>query len=109
MSTLLWSLESLLKLAIVRVLLILLRAGDEGMSTLKLLEKLKLKSSNYGQRMINLGHKKGYIERANVKVPQGKKGNVFVINRLTAKGKQKVSKLRIRRWLELALGLLLAP
>ena len=50
------------------------------MSNLKLLKKLKLKSSNYGQRMINLGHKKGYIERTNVKVPEGKKGNVFVIN-----------------------------
>jgi hypothetical protein len=61
------------------------------MPTLELLEKLK--SSNYGQRMIKLGHKKGYIERTHVKVSEGKKGNVFVINRLTAKGKQKVSKL----------------
>jgi hypothetical protein len=77
------------------------------MPTLKLLEKLK--SSNYGQRMINLGHKKDYIKRTNVKMPQGKKDNVFVINRLTAEGKQKMSKLRVQRWLELALGLLLIP
>jgi hypothetical protein len=34
---------------------------------------------------------------------------VFVINRLTAEGKQKMSKLRVQRWLELALGLLLIP
>ena len=61
------------------------------MPTLELLEKLK--SSNYGQRMVNLGHQKDYIKRTNVKVPQGKKDNVFVINRFTAEGKQNMSKL----------------
>lgn len=48
-------------MALVRVLLILSRIVDEGLSTLDLLKKLK--SSNYGQRMIKRGQKKGYIER----------------------------------------------
>lgn len=78
-------------MALVRLLLILSRTGDEGLPTLELLKKLK--SSNYGQRMIKLGQKKGYIERLKVKIPKGRKGNVFVINRLTEKGKQLVSKL----------------
>jgi hypothetical protein len=48
-------------MALVLVLLILSRTGDEGLSTLDLLKKLK--SSNYGQRMIKWGQKKVYIER----------------------------------------------
>jgi len=78
-------------MALVRLLLILSRRGDEGLSTLELLKKLK--SSNYGQRMIKLGQKKDYIERMNVKMSKGQKGNVFVMNRLTEKGKQIALKL----------------
>jgi hypothetical protein len=78
-------------MALVRILLILSKTGDEGLSTLDLLKKLK--SSNYGQRTIKLGQKKGYIERVNVKMPKGQRGNVFVMNRLTERGKQVVVKL----------------
>jgi hypothetical protein len=65
--------------------MVLRMAGDKGIPTLELLDRLH--SNNYGQRMIKLGEKKGYIERIRVKVPRGKKGNVIVINRLTPKGK----------------------
>ena len=80
-------------IALVRLLLILARAGNKGLSTVVLLEKLK--SSNYGQRMIKLTENEGYIERISVKEPEeGRKGGskTFVINRLSSKGKQLVSK-----------------
>lgn len=81
-------------IALVRLLLILSRAGNKGLPTVALLERLK--SSNYGQRMIKLAENKGYIERVSVKQPEeGRKGGskTFVVNRLTEKGKQFVLKL----------------
>jgi hypothetical protein len=71
--------------ALLRILMVLRVEGDKGMSTVQLLNRLN--STNYGQRMIKLGEKNGYIERVKVKVPKGKKGNIIVINRLTPKGK----------------------
>ncbi len=85
-------------IALVRLLLILARAGNRGLSTVVLLEKLK--SSNYGQRMIKLAENEGYNERISVKEPEeGRKGGskTFVINRLSSKGKQLVSKLTAER------------
>ena len=85
-------------IALVRLLLILARAGNKGLSTVVLLEKLK--SSNYGQRMIKLAENEGYIERISVKEPEeSRKGGskTFVINRLSSKGKQLVSKLTAER------------
>ena len=78
-------------MALVRLLLVLSRAGDKGLPTLDLLDKLG--SINYGQRTIKEGEKQGYVERVSVKVPKGQKGNTFVINKLTKKGKQIVAKL----------------
>jgi hypothetical protein len=72
-------------IALLRILMQLSVAGDKGIPTVQLLNKLR--STNYGQRMIKLGEKNGYIERVKVKVPKGKKGNIIVINRLTPKGK----------------------
>jgi hypothetical protein len=81
-------------IALVRLLLILSWAGNKGLPTVALLEKLK--STNYGQRMIKLAETKGYIERVSVKQPEeGRKGGSksFIINRLTEKGKQLILKL----------------
>jgi hypothetical protein len=78
-------------MALVRLLLVLSRAGDKGLPTLDLLDKLG--STNYGQHTIKEGEKLGYVERVSVKVPKGQKGNMFVINKLTKKGKQIVAKL----------------
>lgn len=72
-------------IALLRILMQLSVAGDKGIPTVQLLNRLR--STNYGQRMIKLGEKNGYIERVKVKVPKGKKGNIIVINRLTPKGK----------------------
>jgi hypothetical protein len=71
--------------ALLRILMVLKVAGDKGLPTVQLLNRIQ--STNYGQRMIKLGEKNGYIERVKVKVPKGKKGNIIVINRLTPKGK----------------------
>jgi hypothetical protein len=71
--------------ALLRILMVLRVEGDKGMPTVQLLNRLN--STNYGQRMIKLGEKNGYIERVKVKVPKGQKGNIIVINRLTSKGK----------------------
>ena len=81
-------------IALVRLLLMLSRSGDKGISTVELLKKLK--SSHYGQQMIKLAESKGYVERINVKQPEeGRKGGskTFVINRLSQKGKKLVAKL----------------
>jgi hypothetical protein len=71
--------------ALLRILMLLRAAGDKGIPTVQLLNRLN--STNYGQRMIKLGEKNGYVERVKVKVPKGQKGNIIVINRLTPKGK----------------------
>ena len=81
-------------IALVRLLLILSRAGDKGIPTVELLKKLK--SSHYGQQMIKLAASKGYVERVSVKQTEvGRKGGSksFVINRLSHKGKKLVQKL----------------
>lgn len=71
--------------ALLRILMLLKVAGDKGIPTVQLLERLH--STNYGQKMIKLGEKNGYIERVKLKVPKGMKGNMIVINKLTPKGK----------------------
>jgi len=69
-------------------------AGDKGLPTVQLLKRIH--STNYGQRMIKLGEKNGYIERVKVKVPKGQKGNSIVINRLTPKGKELIIGVPLR-------------
>ena len=71
--------------------MVLSKAGDSGMPTERLLKTLR--SSHHGQEMIKLGVKKGYVERISVPQPKGKKGNAYVMNRLTPKGKHFLSKL----------------
>jgi hypothetical protein len=80
--------------ALLRILMVLKVAGDRGIPTVQLLNRLN--SSNYGQRMIKLGEKNGYIERVKVKVQKGKKGNITVINTLTPKGKQMMAWVPLR-------------
>jgi hypothetical protein len=72
--------------ALLRILMVLKVAGHRGIPTVQLLNRIH--STNYGQRMIKLGEKNGYIERVKVKVPEGKKGNFIVFNKLTPKGKE---------------------
>jgi hypothetical protein len=81
--------------ALLRILMVLKAAGDKGLPTVQLLNRIQ--STNYGQRMIKLGEKNGYIERVKIKVPKGKKGNIIVINRLTPKGKGIMTEVPLRQ------------
>jgi hypothetical protein len=80
-----------INIALLRLLMVLGKAGDEGMPTEKLLTSVK--STHHGQGMIKLGVSKGYIERFTVPQPKGKRGNAYTINRLTPKGKRFLAKV----------------
>jgi hypothetical protein len=80
-----------INIALLRLLMVLSKAGQDRLSTEKLLDAVH--SSHHGQRMIKLGVKKGYIERFTVPQPKGKRGNAYTMNRLTPRGKRFLSKL----------------
>ena len=71
--------------AIIRLLRILDKAGDQGLSTRGLL--VALKSSRYGQQTIRIAETHGYVKRVRDVKPKGK-GNLIVMNYITPKGKR---------------------
>jgi len=80
--------------ALIRMLMILSQAGDGGLYTRQLLDRMG--SVGYAQKMIKLGENKGYIKRVRNVTPDGK-GNYRVMNHITPKGKQLVN-----RWMQAA-------
>ena len=82
------------KPALLRMLITIKMAGDQGISTLELLNKLH--STHHGQQTLKLCQKKGYVERVKKKVPKGQKGNMIIMNRLTPKGKHVIAGIPIR-------------
>lgn len=80
--------------ALIRMLMILSEAGDAGLYTRELLDRMG--SVDYAQKMIRLGEEKGYIRRVRNIKPEGK-GNYKVMNHITSKGK-----LIVRRWTQAA-------
>jgi DNA-binding PadR family transcriptional regulator len=78
--------------SIMRLLIILSRAGNEGMRTEKLLKELG--STHHGQDTIRLTEKQGFIERVKeTRRPEGQKGNYAVYNIITPKGKEYLQSL----------------
>jgi hypothetical protein len=80
--------------ALIRMLVILSEAGDVGLYTVELLERVG--SVSYGQKMLKLGEKNGYIRRVRNIKPNGR-GNYRVVNYITPKGKRLV-----KRWTQAA-------
>ena len=80
---------------LVKLLKALNKAGPNGMSTRKLCDNV-LNSKAYARKnsLIDQAVALGYISRKKVKRPEGQVGNpVWVVNYITAKGKQLLSQL----------------
>ena len=60
--------------------------GPDGITTLKLLHKLN--SITHGQAFLKRAEREKLIERKRIPKPKGQKGNHFIVNRITEKGKR---------------------
>jgi hypothetical protein len=75
---------------LITVLKAVQKAGDEGISTRRLLYD-EIKMIGYGQSLVKRAEREGYIMRKETQ--SGHKGAHFVMNYLTPKGKQLLSQL----------------
>jgi hypothetical protein len=75
-------------IGLARLLLAVYAAGDEGITTVKLLRQLN--SITHGQAFLSRAAREGLIKRKRVPKPTGQKGNYFTVNRITKQGKQLV-------------------
>ena len=73
-------------------LLVVLSKSEEGLTTRDLLDKIK--SVDYGQRMIKKADQEGYINRVEQKMDRGGRGSSHVVvNYITPKGNELLKKL----------------
>jgi len=75
-------------MSLVRMLIILSKAGEDGLYTRALLEKFR--SSGYGQALLKEAVQKGYVRRTPVKIEdkKGRGGSNVIRNYITPVGKQ---------------------